>query len=209
LVNTWNKIKLLPDGVALSSHSIKSKSIQSGDGYVSKRKKRESKREADERAREKRTRELVSTLFPLYFLFISSLFPLYFIFILALFSLYFLFIFLYFLFIFSLFFFIFLYFLFIFLFLYLLFTVIFLYLLLIYLSFSARIGVMENGYFLICNMEAELEIQMEVLVPYTSVRKSGMVIWVPKYVLSLPPSPSSLFLNASAPPLTLTNPFSS
>jgi hypothetical protein len=50
-------------------------------------------------------------------------------------------------------------------------------------SQHARIGVMGDGYYLITSAKAEYLVEMDVLVPYHSPRKTGMMIWVPKYVL--------------------------
>ncbi len=63
---------------------------------------------------------------------------------------------------------------------------------------KARIGVMDDGFYLITKQQTEYEVEMEVLVPYHSIRKIGMNIWVPRYDIiiivittSSPSSPSS------------------
>jgi hypothetical protein len=45
---------------------------------------------------------------------------------------------------------------------------------------QARIGVMGDGYYLITSAKAEYLVEMDVLVPYHSARKTGMMIWVPR-----------------------------
>lgn len=116
LVNSWNKIKLLPDAVGLSSHSIKSLSPPSDERFYF---------------------ILFINFFISRILFSCSfIFPL-----LYPFSFNFFFFFLY----------------------------------------SPRIGVIEGGYYLITQGQGELIVSLSVLVPYSSARRSGMSLWVPRY----------------------------
>ena len=62
---------------------------------------------------------------------------------------------------------------------------------------------MGDGYHLVTSVKDEYLVEMDVLVPYHSARKTGMMIWVPRYTfIFFPPLLSSVLLFLLCPLLT-------